>query len=686
MRIKRHSLSKFSDLGTAVLYPTRTFHIEVQGLGVSNPEKVIEKASSNTFLYSAELNSEYIDFAKYNFDFDLPETKYWSSLVLNQYDYEDTVSKFGGDFDTVAENLVPQLMSTKDTKDKHFFGRLANSENTIFLINIPSEINTLSSTLDPRSVWKVEFYNSRLSSNNTLTPDVFVDYDVLSVLNPESIIEKPVLSVYFGPSWDVQIQDYLLDETPDEYLSRYRHRLMDNNSLCLSEDVYGSFTEYMSKSDYIKSVSEEIESEKLLYIINTTDGDIKTIDMFSAAYSESDLKYRNQNENILRNDETKDYQLLEKKGSMVFDSRSSTLLGIGGDTNDCPLLRDKLSQLSKTDYSTSSECQEIIVSGKTYIRPKNQEIFGENPEISPYWIAKDYMKESVFNHFYVTTSGMGETKPGGLVYLRKGKKLELEMVPEKGHKFKELLDRGYDTSNSGLIIPKNQISGDRYEAIFEEIKYTFNLSLSCNFDYPEYGVSNTYSLAELRAKNINLWYYDPEQDMDIMYTGGALEFTYSNPLKFWIDTEDSLYYIPDAKNYFFLEDSSVSLSNGGKYTTLSIEKTPQRLLGNATILSVIGQLNSKQYTVTIETSEEIQVSTKKKLIFEYGDEVEIKFAYEGDKKINVTILDETTGKEVLSPWTKSTSDDGIVTVKISKRTKKNPGYGIKSNYKIIAGI
>ena len=87
MKIKRHNLSNFSDLGTAVFYPTRTFHLEVQGKTVSEPEKIIEKASSKTYLYSVETKSEYLDFAKYDFRFNLPETKYWSSLILNQYDH-----------------------------------------------------------------------------------------------------------------------------------------------------------------------------------------------------------------------------------------------------------------------------------------------------------------------------------------------------------------------------------------------------------------------------------------------------------------------------------------------------------------------------------------------------------------------------------------------------------------------
>lgn len=99
MRIKRHDLSKFSDLGTIVLYPTRTFHTEIQGKDSEYKDKIIEKSTTNTILYSTNLTSEYSDFAKYDFRFNLPETDYWSTLIPNLYDYKDTIEKFGEGFD-----------------------------------------------------------------------------------------------------------------------------------------------------------------------------------------------------------------------------------------------------------------------------------------------------------------------------------------------------------------------------------------------------------------------------------------------------------------------------------------------------------------------------------------------------------------------------------------------------------
>ena len=69
MKIKRHDISKFSDLGTVVLYPTRTFHAEIQGNESEYKENIIKKSTTNSFLYSTALTSEYSDFAKYDFRF-----------------------------------------------------------------------------------------------------------------------------------------------------------------------------------------------------------------------------------------------------------------------------------------------------------------------------------------------------------------------------------------------------------------------------------------------------------------------------------------------------------------------------------------------------------------------------------------------------------------------------------------
>ena len=64
------------------------------------------------------------------------------------------------------------------------------------------------------------------------------------------------------------------------------------------------------------------------------------------------------------------------------------------------------------------------------------------------------------------------------------------------------------------------------------------------------------------------------------------------------------------------------------------------------------------------------------------------FAYEGvdDKDMKFTIINEDTKEISTSVWEENKSEDGIETLRIPKRTRQNLDFGIKNNYKIIAGV
>ena len=51
-----------------------------------------------------------------------------------------------------------------------------------------------------------------------------------------------------------------------------------------------------------------------------------------------------------------------------------------------------------------------------------------------------------------------------------------------------------------------------------------------------------------------------------------------------------------------------------------------------------------------------------------------------------TIINEDTNEISTSVWEENKSEDGIVTLRIPKRTRQNLDFGIKNNYKIIAGV
>lgn len=666
MKITRYDLTDFTDLGTIVFYPIRTFHAEIQGNLAQDKEVILKKASSNNYLYSTDLNSEYIDFAKYDFRFNLPDTKYWSSLDLNLYSYQDLTSKFGVDPESISKNLVPQLI-TRTQDRKHYFGKLANSENTIYLVNIP-----------PEFIWKVEVYNSKLTTNNSES-NSFIDYEVLKVLDPGSISEKPIMSICFGPSWNTQLQDYTFSEVKNvsEYIKRYTDPDISDNIPCLTKEIYSSFTEYISKAKYTELVKEEIESEKLLYLVTSTQGEVNTIDVFSAAFLESTSKFRNLNKNVLRNDETLDYSVISKKGNLVFDTRSNILLGLGGDINDCPLLKNKLDLLPDNAYSKSSDSGKIK---EIYTHPKNQEILGENPELSPYWFRESEIKDSIFNYFVISKKGNGVLEPYGLTYLRNNKTLEIKITQDYGNEFSGIQDlteadwtETTDSNGNIIITPKDQTPGKLFKILFTEVEFRFLLKFSLG------GSTYGYEMSKFQSLGINLFYYDYTENTEIKYSGESIKFTESRPLLFRATTEtNSNYYIPgDSKYIINLSSSSggtsekLNLNLDGKYTKISVSDLKNLGISGKEV-SVIGELRKKQYQVLIETHGEIQVSTSKVLTYEFEDTVEISFYSETEINFKIENLD--TGKE--DSWSRS-EDSNIITLTLNK---------IKSNYKIIASV
>ena len=166
----------------------------------------------------------------------------------------------------------------------------------------------------------------------------------------------------------------------------------------------------------------------------------------------SNNKYRNENTKVLRNDETKAENIFKVHDKMVLDGRSGTLLGFDGDLSDCPLFTSRYNSLPDSFYSRSSDTSKAFVHGRLYKHPEELEILGENPEISPYWIATDALKKTMFNHFYIVKQGHGDVKPGGMVYLRGDRELELKVTPEKGHEFKKLIGSKYSQTGDTLYL------------------------------------------------------------------------------------------------------------------------------------------------------------------------------------------------------------------------------------------
>lgn len=614
MKFNLIDLSEFSDVGTVVCYQERKFY--TGDITDSDLNYLLDHGRSEHYLFSTSITSEYVDFGKTGFLFpgNLSE-----KLLPNLFDYQETLNlSKEPKFDSIVSSSFPRLSRGDEEPREHFFGKLSSSSKTAYLIHLP------------RGTWKVEVYNSRVSGN--CGRNYFIDYDILKELSGEvlrengiRITQKPALSIYFGPSYDVSIQDFTLSELLnegykfDDYLERY---------LNLTASEYESFPKNMSVSEYLESYREEVLSEKMLYIVNTPDGKMEDINFYSLSYPESKNPHPHMSEAVVRNDYlwSGNHPILESPNpGVVIDSRSGVLLG--------------LRELKETESSwftgAISRNLDKKINGKVWEKAGVSDVFGENPEISPWWYCPDDLPNSMFRRFYVITKGKGYVSPSGLVYLGPGNPLKLDIVPGEGYRYLRVTnafpkDISKVDSQISIETPESSYSdGHRFEVIFEEILYSLNFQISCLRDYPrKYGSKNTYSLTNLGdsmvsagIKLIYLTEYGTEAEF------GSPKSTYNKlnlpkvsdtkELYFRLDFSSSAYEIVGDLRYPDETPIPKETINDKEWYVLRISDFPKSIIEKGENIIPIGDIVSKKYTVLIKSFSGIQISTPKRNIMEY---------------------------------------------------------------------
>ena len=590
MKFKLTDPTGFSDIGTVVYYKERPFYPEMSEV-IDESTLRLESSSSN-YMYSTSISpSEYTDFAKTGFSFN-PKIK--EDSLPNLYNYEDLTKISGFPYvDDLLSSAFPSISSNDYTETRHFFGKLTSPTETSYLIHLP------------KNIWKVEIYNSRLSE------DLFIDYDVLTKLGEADLHEKPVLTIYFGPSYDVRIKNYTYSEVQSfpTYINRY---------INLEEKEYNNFEEVMSKNEYIESYREEILSEKIVYIVNTPSGEISSINYYSIAYPISKEPHPHMVESVLRNDDLwseKLYISSTPTQDVLLDNRSGTLLGLKKlNESESSWLYGAI-KLPENIYSTSSSSDDLFVNGKKWEKTVSTSVFGENPEISPYWYCPDYIPESKFKYFYIIKSqGKGNINPNGLVYLGPGKSLELEVNPEKGYEYSgisNIFPEETSISEDGKILIKTDRFnvGYRFEVKFKEIVYTLNLQIECLKDYPgNNGLSSTYNLEN----------FIPEAELLYLSETGEIKKYDNSPLT--ISDTKELYFKLDFSNTYYNFSGNLKYGDGTKipkingWYVLRVSDFPDDIKKK---IIPIGEITSKKYTVSIISTTGIQISTPKKNILEF---------------------------------------------------------------------
>ena len=632
MKFKVTDLSGFSDIGTVVFYKSRVFYPEFAKVSPQDSAgKLIEQGKTENYLYSTSMLSEYTDFGVSGFTWTRENLEYLPEMLPNLYNYQKTSELVGTPFiDPWVSMAFPSYLENKNPSSKHFFGRLGGTlSGTTYLVYLPS------------NTWKVEVYNSRITGNYFKSEDRpgFIDYDILQKLvrqgslSPEQISEEPGLSIYFGPSYDTKVENLTYSELEKEELNAfplYRSRYVLNDVFVLPESEYNEFEKTMTRTEYIESYREEVLSEKMLYIVNSPSGKIESVNFYSIAYPESRNPHPWMSDVALRNDHLLNYTpevLNNPVKNLWVDSRSGSLLGVKSMNPQEVSWWTGTSNEEKI-YSKSGKTSETWMNGKTWRKSVSEDVFGENPEISPLWYSPDELPKSRFKYFYLIKSkGEGTMEPGGLVYVRDGSSLNFKVFPAKGYKYSKVSGASSVTQN-GSEICINEISGAGYPighkfgVEFEEIQYKLNLQVSCENDYPR----------GKRGSNYNLYGGNPKEYDSLTQTGIILRYLsedgtsmeYSNPLSvtynknlyFNLDTSSSKYEIDG--DFIYGDGSKIPMTDDQKWYVLNLTdpKFPESILSGETLIPIV-KIKPKKYTVTISSVSGVQISTPKVNTLEY---------------------------------------------------------------------
>lgn len=610
MKFSLTDLSGFSSVGTIVYYPERRFYSE----NAKNVESsyLQNDCRASSYLYSTSLVSEYVDFAKSGFSF---TGNYQEELIPNLFDYDDTLSLLGGnpEFDDIVSTSFPGLSVSEHNQEKHFFGQLESIETT-YIAHLP------------KGTWKVEIYNSKISGNCSFGG--FIDYDILEKFHKDKILEVPYLVIYFGPGYDVSIQDSTFEELGEMYLNRY---------LGLTKVEYDRFSKRISRKEYIENYREEVQSEKILYILSSPIREIKEINFYPISYPKSKNPHPHMSEEVLRNDclwSSQPNIIDNPSPGVIIDSRSDTLLGLKSLTEkESPWFHEAIS--ANWDYEK--------INGKIWKNGEDSDkIIRGNPEISPQWYCEEDFPETRFKYFYVTSKGGGKISPSGLIYLGPEKSLKFKVDPDDHYEYsgvENVVDSHIKLEGRDLSIENPESfykNGYTFKVIFNEIVYSLNLQIECKQDfYRNTGLKSTYNLLETGGSLGSNYWPIQKADIKLIYLTeygyeevfGNSGSTYnklnlpkvsdSKKLYFRLDLSESPYEMTKNLIYSNGKDVKVETIDGVDWYVLEVKDKNFPDLGSNRSIIPIGEISSKRYTVSIKTSTGVQISTPKVNIMEY---------------------------------------------------------------------
>lgn len=438
-----------TSIGTVVFYRWHPYlPDEIKNLSIV--DTLLEDSKSSKILHlSDNASSDLVEFAEYNFDYKVDKTKYKKYLKANYFD-RSTREKIGIEYNKLkwmSDCMFPQKSKeVTEIREDNYFGMITVSNQSVVLLDVPGEIWELIKEEEKHTpgVWKVEIYNQQIESNNNEYGG-FIEHDTLKFLGKynSTLDPTPALTIVLGPDPNIK------NNSEDMY---YQDGIYND---------LGKIT--LTTSEYM-NLWQEITDRKIIYIVVSSDGTLKDINLSYSAWTQTPNPNRNQKDYSLRNDyffETRDSIKITGNflgSNMIHDKTSHTLLGTKklNISSDCPIISSKISR-AKGIYSPNvlyNEGDKIVVNGRTW-RSSISGNIGQDPEYSNYWTLDQSEEWSIQNsdyiHIFVSSNSKeyGEISPVGNITIKENSEVTFIVKPNLGYSFpiQEEIDKGKSTTD-----------------------------------------------------------------------------------------------------------------------------------------------------------------------------------------------------------------------------------------------
>jgi hypothetical protein len=624
---------------------------------------------------SDNLSSDLLEFSEYNFSYNPEKNKYKKFLKASYFD-SYTSKKAGIEYDSlkaIGDFCFPQLSGEEVEEDgvSGYFGMITVSNQSVILLDVPGESWTLTETTGEETetpgVWKIEMYKEEIDSN-CVSQGGFIEQTTKELLGVHTDSDpEPILTITLGPTPE-------LSNNPESYY--YTERTQSTTTL--------------GTADYI-TLQQEVSGKKIIYLVVSSTGDLKDINLSYSAWSQSPQPNRNQSTWSLRNDyyqASRNYVEPGVVNDFLVDTNSGTLLGTKklDLVSDCPIMSSKLSRAfgvwsPEISYDAG---EEIYASGKTWTSRVSGNL-GEVPEYSPYWLTEveDLQNDYISLDAYSNSRAYGDIEPSGNISLRENSGITFKLTPEVGYDFpvldlkKQAGSLGttpyitlagvkFSTENIGFPDPddiyKIRLSGIAVPGdlvfSFSEIQSELVIFMTIDKDwYAAAGSSMVYSYPDY-AQGVGVKVYIGDTETEISRNGSWVA-RIGDTLKIVPDTSESGYTV---LGYSWTDVSGVSHTVEGQELTIdSVDYSNQ---------IIYMQLESKKYLCKVSEYTGFEISKTGGYV-EFGQSWSFQFypSSSSTRFIGFKVYSGKTGKEIsdLSGFqVSSNSGTGISEFTISK--------------------